>query len=129
MVKPVEGFREVFGKKAAWRVAIIADCNLTVAGFLPAIELPPHDMTIQACGWGIRHVGVAAGISEGKQANTEEDADGDSENEREYPASVFQWVECGPWMGFRAKDQEGHRLGALTRTPGRNLEDNKPEAG
>jgi len=72
MVIAVAGFDQPFAEKIMRYMAIIACGDSVMAGFLPAVELVPHDMAVHTCLWIVGEVRSAFGEIECVSARAQE---------------------------------------------------------
>ena len=70
MKKTVIRFGEILSEHAGWRVAIVAGCDGTMAGFDPTIEMVLHDVAIGARSRIVAQVRRAFCIDESVSAET-----------------------------------------------------------
>ena len=78
MPKPIIGFDQVLADEVVGRVAIVARSRMAVARFNPAVILCPHDMAVHARGRIVGQIGIAFGVDESIEAQTEEQPEQDT---------------------------------------------------
>ena len=73
-------FSRILRDKPRRRMAIVADSNCSMTRLHPAAELVLHDMADHTCFSVVSHVRIATRVHEGVGADTNRQADRDSQN-------------------------------------------------
>jgi hypothetical protein len=73
--KPVIGLGDPMTNEVVWQMAIIAGGDVAVAGMLPGIVVPLHDMTVRARFGVAAQIAGAFAIAERKQSDAKQQAE------------------------------------------------------
>ena len=80
MPKTVRSLGGVLTDKIGWRMTIVAGGDGLVAGFLPAVILVVHNMTVCTSHRIVAHVRISLCVNEREQTNADGKSDSDSYN-------------------------------------------------